>query len=80
MKTLKIQDFIGNKARIFFDFFVVARPHTIAKSRCGEKTGGKGEGAQGHALNVPSKKGIKSLKKINTHFSLKGLKISQIQA
>ena len=34
----------------------MARPHTIAKSRCGEKTGGKGEGAQGHALNVPSEK------------------------
>ena len=57
MKTLKIQDFIGNKARIFFDFFVVARPHNIAKSKCGEKTGGgSGEGAQGHALNVPSEK------------------------
>ena len=41
MKTLKIQDFIGNKARIFFDFFVVARPHNIAKSKCGEKTGGE---------------------------------------
>ena len=36
----------------------MARPHTIAKSRCGEGGRGKGqgEGAQGHALNVPSEK------------------------